>query len=90
MELIIRRLTKGLDLLPLSRNTAMASVGVEDSFGRDQFAADLSLSVIHSVSNISCETGRSIRFFHVYDSMDSTRNPFGLRKIFLNNYNGMS
>jgi hypothetical protein len=83
-------MTKGLDLPPLPRNTVMASAGNEDGFGGDQFAADHSLYVIHSVSDISYGTGLSIRFSRVSDSIDSTGNSFGPGKILINNFNGMS
>jgi hypothetical protein len=83
MELIVHGQTKGLDVLPQSRNTTVASEGIEDSYDRDQFAADHSLYVILSVSDISCETDRSIHFSCMSDSTDSTRNPLGPRIIFL-------
>jgi len=90
MELMIRRPTKGVDLLPLFQDATEASVRTEESSGRELFVAGHSSYIIHSVSDISCETGHSIRFFQASDCTDSTRSPLGPRKIFINNFNGMS
>ena len=90
MELMIRRPGKGLDLLPLFRGTTVASLRIEESCSKHRFVAGLSLYVIHSVSDISYETGRSIRFLPAFYCAGSTRNPPGLRKIFINNLNGMN
>ena len=90
MELLIRRLTKGLDLLPMPRDATMASVRIEEKSDRHQFAARLSSNFIHSVSDISYETDRPICFFQASDCTDSTRSPLGPRKFLLYNFNGMS
>ena len=90
MELMIRRPGKGLDLLPLFRGTTVASLRIEEICSKHRFVAGHSSYIIHSVGDISYETGCSIRFFQASDCTDSTRSPLGPRKIFINNFNGMS
>jgi len=75
MEFIIRRWSKGLDvLLPLLR-TAVASVQIEDGRSTRQFVVRLSLHISHSISNISSETEQSIRFYPTVVFADSARGP---------------
>ncbi len=75
MELMIRRPTKGLDLLPLSQDATVTSVGIEENSGGHQFLERHSLYLIHLVSDISYEAGHSIRFFQAFDRAALTRNP---------------
>jgi hypothetical protein len=75
MELITGRPHKGLVLLPLYRDVTTASVRIEGGGGTRQFIAKLSLYLIHLVSDISCETDRSIHFLPVFDCAGLTRSP---------------
>ncbi len=90
MELMAGRPSKGLDLPPLSRDATVASARIEGGGSTRQFVVGLSINIIRSTSDISYETGRSIRVIPVFDCVGSTRSPPGLRKIFLNDFNGMS
>ena len=75
MELMIRRPAKGLDLLPLFQDAMEASVRTKESSGSELLVDGHSLYVIHSVSDISCETDRSIHFLPVFDCAGLTRSP---------------